>query len=54
MRKRYKLKRRSCGLCKPHKRGWDNRWKAKDQLLMERAEKEIRAAVSKRDRSRLA
>lgn len=30
MRKRYKNKKRSCGLCKPHKRGFANRWKAKD------------------------
>lgn len=25
MRKRLKNKRRSCGLCKPHKRGWEDR-----------------------------
>jgi hypothetical protein len=54
MRKRYKQKRRSCSLCKPHKRGWDNRWTVKDRLLIERAEKEIRAAVSERDTSSLA
>ncbi len=30
MRKQYKRKRRSCGLCKPHKRGLEKRWKLKD------------------------
>jgi hypothetical protein len=37
MRKAYKRKRRSCALCKPHKVGWDKRWKAKEaarRLLM--------------------
>lgn len=39
MRKNYKRKRRSCSLCKPHKMGWDQRWKAKEaarRLVMER------------------
>lgn len=27
MRKQYKTKKRACGLCKPHKRGWAKRWK---------------------------
>ena len=31
MRKRTKNKRASCGLCKPHKRGMDPRWKAKER-----------------------
>jgi len=30
MRKGYKRKQRSCVLCKPHKVGWDLRWKAKE------------------------
>jgi hypothetical protein len=30
MRKNYKRKRRSCALCKPHKVGWDKRWKPKE------------------------
>lgn len=46
MRKRYKLKRRSCALCKPHKRGWDHRWKAKEQQRLETAEREIRVSVA--------
>jgi len=39
MRKSYKRKRRSCPLCKPHKVGWDKRWKpseAAKRTLMER------------------
>jgi hypothetical protein len=36
MRKRYKDKKRSCGLCKPHKRKWSKRWKVKDMVLEER------------------
>ena len=44
MRKRTKVKRRSCGLCKPHKRGLENRWKAKDQARLADAEREIRSA----------
>lgn len=31
MRKQMKKKKRSCGLCKPHKKGMDNRWKYKDR-----------------------
>jgi hypothetical protein len=30
MRKRYKLKKRSCALCKPWKMHWQNRWKPKE------------------------
>jgi len=45
MRKRYKLKRRSCALCKPHKRGWDQRWKAREGELLKTAEREMRIVV---------
>lgn len=31
MRKQYKIKKRSCALCKPHKMGWDKRWKPKER-----------------------
>ena len=35
-RKRYKTKRRSCGLCKPHKQGWSHRHKPQElQALKE-------------------
>jgi len=33
MRKMYKNKKRSCSLCKPHKKGWAKRWKVKDMNL---------------------
>ena len=34
MRKRYKNKLRSCAMCKPHKRGYENRWKPKEAALL--------------------
>jgi len=42
MRKRYKNKKRSCGLCKPFKRGKTIRWKNKELQKLELAEKEIK------------
>jgi hypothetical protein len=45
MRKRYKSKLQSCGLCKPHKRGWEHRWKGKDMQLVEDAEREMHLAL---------
>jgi hypothetical protein len=44
MRKQYKRKSRSCGLCKPHKIGWERRWKSKDRQFMRSSDTEIRAA----------
>lgn len=41
MRKRLKNKKRSCALCKPHKTGHSNRWKAKESDRLKRDEKEI-------------
>lgn len=41
MRKQYKVKKRSCTLCKPHKMGWDNRWKVKDLSDLIESQKEI-------------
>lgn len=38
MRKRRKRKQRSCALCKPHKMGMDNRWKAKDEAALKEFE----------------
>lgn len=38
MRKRYKLKLRSCSLCKPHKMHWDKRWTKKDEALLKEYE----------------
>jgi len=45
VRKRYKLKRRCCALCKPHKRGWDRRWNAKEQQRLQTAERDMRLVV---------
>jgi ribosomal protein L44E len=41
MRKQFKKKLRSCALCKPHKMGWVNRWKKKDQSLQKAHQREI-------------
>lgn len=46
MRKRYRTKRRSCGLCKPHKRGMASRWNARDAAALRAAEAEIRQVVT--------
>ena len=40
MRKRLKKKDRSCSLCKPHKTGWSNRWKPKEEQNLKEYEKE--------------
>ena len=42
MRKRFKRKKYSCGLCKPNKVGWASRWKGKDLALLKVFEKEKR------------
>ena len=39
MRKRSKKKKKCCGLCKPHKRGNENRWKIKDLDRLKEFEK---------------
>ena len=41
MRKQTKKKKRSCAMCKPHKMGWENRWKKKEKQQMELDEEEI-------------
>lgn len=41
MRKRFKVKSRSCGLCKPHKRGLASRWNAKERALLVSYEREM-------------
>lgn len=40
MRKRFKQKKHSCGLCKPHKLGWCPRWRSRDLMLLKVFEKE--------------
>ena len=42
MRKAYKRKRRSCALCKPHKVGWDIRWKAREAARRTQMERDCR------------
>jgi hypothetical protein len=42
MRKRTKIKRRSCGLCKPHERGLANRWKPRQEARLAAAGRELR------------
>ena len=44
MRKRLKVKKRSCAMCKPYKMGGENRWKPKELAKLVRAEAEIRQA----------
>jgi len=40
MRQRLKNKKTSCTLCKPHKRAWETRWKAKDEAALQRFERQ--------------
>lgn len=44
MRKRYREKRRSCGLCKPQKRALSPRWSNRQLDGLIRAEREVRSA----------
>lgn len=39
MRKRLKHKKCCCAMCKSHKRGWSNRWKAKEAERLKRYER---------------
>jgi hypothetical protein len=43
MRKRKKLKKRSCAMCKPQKMGWENRWKVRERDVIRRFEKELKS-----------
>jgi hypothetical protein len=45
MRKQLKTKRRSCGLCKPHKRGLENRWKPRVRAALLAAAQDTASAV---------
>ena len=45
MRKRLKNKRRSCGLCKPHKRNMAPRWKPQEEARLREFEKLVKATV---------
>lgn len=41
MRKRFRNKKRSCGLCKPHQRGRAGRWTAREAQALAIGEREI-------------
>jgi len=49
VRKRFKVKRHSCPICKPHKMRWAKRWKRKELSGLEESEKAILSAVKERD-----
>jgi len=51
MRKQYKNKLRSCGLCKPHKRGWNSRWKPQQRQVLFETDREIRAVPRKAEQA---
>jgi len=36
----YKNKKRSCGWCKPYKRGWEKRWKPREIQAIKTFQKE--------------
>ena len=40
MRKRYKKKKHSCKICKPHKMGLEKRWNPKEEAALERFERD--------------
>lgn len=44
MGKIYKRKLRSCGLCKPHKRGWQPRYKSKELKYRQSTDNEMKEA----------
>ncbi len=50
MRKRKKIKKHSCGLCKPHKLGLDCRWKKRDLILLKEFEKTLTTQTWRRNR----
>ena len=47
MRKVYKLKRRSCALCKPHKTGHAPRFKERQLILLKIHDREMRSAAQR-------
>lgn len=46
MRKRNKLKKHSCKLCKPFKMGFCNRWKDKEEATLKEFEKEKKVLIN--------
>jgi hypothetical protein len=47
MRKQYRIKRRSCAMCKPNKMGWANRFTSKEQGLQKVHDKEIKDTLQR-------
>jgi len=47
MRKVYKVKRRSCALCKPNKTGHAPRFKERQLILLKMHDREMRSAAQK-------
>lgn len=45
MRKRLKLKKHSCAMCKPHKMKWSNRWTPKQLAELKESERACREAA---------
>lgn len=45
MRKRYKIKKHSCALCKPHKMRGACRWSDKDFAMLKEFEKQKTSAL---------
>jgi hypothetical protein len=48
MGKVYKDKRRSCAMCKPHKRGWEPKKKAKVRAAERNMDREIESAFERK------
>ena len=46
MRKRSKVKKHSCSLCKPHKTGHSNRWSDKEEQGLKCFEKEKKVIMN--------
>ena len=53
MRKQLKNKRRCCGLCKPHKRGLENRWKPRAKQVALESAREVEAEMKGFNHGRL-
>ena len=47
---KYRTKRGSCGLCKPHKKGWDDKHKYKFRQKMNIADQEIKEVIEKQEK----
>jgi hypothetical protein len=41
VRKRYRKKRRSCGVCKPDKKGISKRWEGRQEVLLKDFERRL-------------